>query len=298
MNGYGLMRTTLLLCMAWTLLCALPARAELRGVALYERGDYARARTALEQDLRSAQLSTEDRVKAQLYLAAALHALKSKEAAQRQLDELALTAPELQVDPLLFPPDFVAMAEKARKNAEAERQELAVKRLEEERKRLEQERKRLEEERRAQAQGVSPPQRPPDLPPTAEESKPVQLRPEVFGFVDPLGKSTGLGGALTLGFGGVDVNARVLVGDNMGFGAEVGLLLGSGGVQPRLALRGTAVPGAQAYGGGGVAGLRLKPTERFTFLVDMGAEYLKVQDPSEYRSFVLSGSAGVGFDLL
>lgn len=291
-------RTILLLCMAWTLLGALPAHAELRGVTLYERGDYARARTALEQDLRSSQLSKEDRVKAQLYLAAALHALQSKEAAQRQLDELALSAPELQVDPLLFSPDFVAMAEKARKNAESQRQELAVKRLEEERRRLAQERERLEQERRAQAQGVSPPQRPAEHPPAAEESKPVKLRPEVFGFVDPLGKSTGLGGALTLGLGGVDVSARVLVGDNMGFGAEVGLLLGSGVMQPRLALRGTAVPGAQAYGGGGVVGLRLKPMERFTFLVDVGAEYLKVQDPSEYRSFVLSGSAGVGFDVL
>lgn len=303
---HGLLRTISLLCVAWTLLGALPANAELRGVSLYERGDYKRARAALEQDLRSGQLSKEDRVKAQLYLAAALHALGSKEDAQRQLDSLAQTAPELQVDPLLFAPDFVAMAERARKNAEAQRQELAVQRLEEERKRLEEERKRLEAARQAPAQGGTPPaqgespaQRPPETPPTVvEESKPVHLRPELFGFVDPLGKSRGLGGGLTLGLGGMDVNAHVLGGDNLGFGAEVGLLLGSGGVQPRLALRGTAVPGAKAYGGGGVAGLRLKPTARFTVLVDVGAEYFKVQDPSEYRSFVLSGSAGVGFDLL
>jgi hypothetical protein len=294
-----------LLCMAWTLLGAVPARAELRGIALYERGDYARARKALEDDLRSSRLSKEDRVKARLYLAAALYASGAEEAARIQLEELALTAPALQVDPILFPPDFVALADKARKSVEAQRQESETKRLEEERRqeaerqRLEAERKRLEAERLAQEQAAAQAKNPPPGPAPVEESKSVQLRPEVFGFVDPLGKgSVGMGAALTLGLGGVELAARVLVGTKPGFGGEVGVRVGSGSVQPRVALRGTAVPGAQAYGGGAVAGLRLKPTDRLTFLVDVGAEYLKVQDSSQYRSFVLSSSAGVGFDLL
>jgi hypothetical protein len=300
------MRTLCLLCLAWTMLGAVPAHTQLRGITLYERGDYARARRALEDDLRSSKLSQEDRAKARLYLAAALHASGAEEAARIQLEELALTAPTFQVDPILFPPDFVALADKARKSVEAQRQESENKRLEQERQqnaerqRLEAERQRLEAERLAQEQAAAQAKNPPPPGPApVEESTPVQLRPEVFGFVDPLGKgSLGMGAALTLGLGGMELTARALVGTQPGFGGEVGLRFGSGLVQPRVALRGTAVPGAQAYGGGAVAGLRLKPVDRLTFLVDVGAEYLKVQDSSKYRSFVLSSSAGVGFDLL
>ncbi|WP_224361742.1 hypothetical protein [Hyalangium versicolor] len=293
------MRSAVLLFTGWVLLAALPAHAELRGVLLYERGDYARARKTLEEDLRSSKLSKEDRVKARLYLAAALHASGAEEAARIQLEELALTAPALQVDPILFPPDFVALADKARKSVDAQRQETERKRQDEERQRLEAERQRLEAERLAREQAENSSKPPPeDVPSVSAESKQVQLRPEVFGFVDPLGKGWGLGGDVTLGLGSVDVNARVLLGENPGFGAEVGLLLGSGSVQPRLALRGTAVPGSKAYGGGAVAGLRLAPANRLILLVDVGAEYLSVKDTTEYRSFVLTSSAGVGFDLL
>ncbi|WP_224364556.1 hypothetical protein [Hyalangium versicolor] len=302
------MRTTFLLCMAWVLLGALPADAELRGVTLYERGDYVRARKALEDDLRSAKLSKEERVKARLYLAAALHASGAQDAARSQLEELALTAPSLQVDPILFPPAFVALAEQARKNVEAQRQAVEARRKEEERQAQdaerqrqirEAERQRQEAERLAQEQAAARPKPPPPEPPAVQEPKSVRLSPEVFGFLDPLGKgSIGMGFALTLGLGGWEVNARALTGTEPGFGGEVGVLVGSGSVRPRLALRGTAVPGAHAYGGGAVAGLRLSPMKRLTFLVDVGAEYLKVQDSSKYRSFVLSGSAGAGFDLL
>ncbi|WP_224245108.1 hypothetical protein [Hyalangium gracile] len=292
------MRVIVLLSVGWVLFAAPPAHAELRGVALYERGDYARARKALEEELRSSRLSKEDRVKARLYLAAALHASGAEEAARIQLEELALTAPALQVDPILFPPDFVALAEKARKGVEEQRQAVENKRLEEERQRQEAERQRLEAERLAREQEEARKNPPEDTPTEDEEAKPVQLRPELFGFVDPLGKGAGVGGALTVGLGAMDLNARVLMGDNPGFGAEVGLLLGAGTVQPRLALRGTAVPGASAYGGGAVAGLRLAPASRITLLLDVGAEYLKVEDSNQYRSFVLTSSAGVGFDLL
>jgi tetratricopeptide (TPR) repeat protein len=292
------MRTTLLLLVGWVLLAALPAHAELRGVTLYERGDYARARKALEDELRSNRLSKEERVKARLYLAAALHAAGAQEAARIQLEELALTAPDLKVDPILFPPDFVALADKARQGVEAQRQETERKRQEEEQ-RAEAERQRLEAERRAREEAEAQANKPPPPPPSDEESSsPAHLGPEVFGFLDPLGKGAfGVGGALTLGLGGMDLKARALLGKHPGFGAEVGFLLGNGMVQPRLALRGTAVPGSHAYGGGAVAGLRLAPSNRLIFLIDVGGEYLKVQDSSQYHSFVLTSSAGVGFNL-
>jgi hypothetical protein len=126
----------------------------------------------------------------------------------------------------------------------------------------------------------------------------LQLSPQLFGFVDPLGKSFGVGGGLTVGLGSVDLGARVLLGANIGVGAEAGLTLGGGTLRPRFGLRGTAFPGASAYGGGAVAGLRLSATRRLTFLLDVGAEYLAVEDKTRYRTFFLSSSAGVGFDLL
>lgn len=288
------MRTTVLLTLGATLFMALPAHAELRGVALYERGDYVRARKALTDELNSPGLSKEDRVKAQLYLAAALFASGAEDSARLQLEELAKTAPTLQVDPILFPPDFVALAEKARQNVEVQRAEAEHQRQEAERQRQEAERKAREE---AEAQNKPPP---PPEPQEEAEPRAMQLRPELFGFVDPVGKGVGVGGGLTLGLGSMDLNARVLAGKKPGVGAEVGLLLGSGAVQPRLAVRATAVPGLSAVGGGAVAGLRMAPSSNLIFLLDVGAEYLKLgsEYESAYRAFVLTSSAGVGFNLL
>jgi hypothetical protein len=292
------MRTTVLLCVGWALLVSLPASAELRGVSLYERGDYARARKKLEEELRSDKLSKEERVKARLYLAAALHASGEEESARLQLEQLAISAPSLKVDPILFPPEFVALAEQARKKVDDQLKEAERLREETERQRLEAERQRLEAERKAQEEELarnSPP------PPEEESPRSVRLRPELFGFFAPLGKAVGFGGALTLAFSSVDLSARVLAGENVGLGAEVGFLVGDGPVQPRVGLRGTAIPQLSGFGGGAVAGLRVAASERLTFLLDVGAEYLKLSpkgdNPPEYRSFVLTGSAGVGFDL-
>jgi tetratricopeptide (TPR) repeat protein len=283
------MRPNLLLAVACALLVSLPAHAALRGVALYERGKYARARHVLEEELRSQDLTQEERIRARLYLAAALHALGAEEAARVQLEELVLTAPSLQVDPILFPSTFVALAESTRQRAEAERQRVEV------------ERQRVEAERLAREQAAMPPPPPeittPQEPLPAQEARPLRFRPEVFGFVAPIGeRAFGMGAGLTFGFGALEAGARMLLGEDLGMGAEVGLLLGSGTLQPRLGLRGTAVPGLSSYGGGAVVGLRIHPASRLTFLVDVGAEYLSV--PNGYRSFVLTSSAGVGFDLL
>ena len=297
------MKTTVLLSLGAMLLVSLPANAELRGVTLYERGEFARARKMLVEELNLPNLSKEDQAKGRLYLAAALFATGDKTGASAQLDQLAVLAPSFRVDPILFPPAFVTLAEKARAKAEAKRQE-------EERLRLEAERLRLEEERKAreEAEALARQQQPPppddEEPPEARAS--LRLRPDVFGFVDAVGRSYGFGGGMTLGLGMVDVNARVLLGEKPAVGGEVGLLLGDGSVQPRLALRGTAVPRV-GVGGGGVVGLRLGASERLTVMLDVGAEYFSIR-PAEtrpvetsrnkYRTFVLTSTAGVGFDLL
>jgi hypothetical protein len=288
------MRLTVLLTLGGTLLASLPAHAELRGIALYERGDYVRARRTLTEELNTPGLSKEDQAQARLYLAAALFASGAEESAQAQLEELAMQAPSFQVDPILFPPDFVALADKARARAESKRQEAERQRQEAER----QEAERQEAERRAreEAEARNGDQTPPEEDEGEEPASSVRFGPDVFGYVDAVGKRIGVGGGLTLGLGMVDMNARVLMGDHMGMG--LGLLFGSGMVQPRLALRGTAVPGASAYGGGALAGVRLAASNRLTFLLDLGAEYLSVEDTNAYRTFVLTSTAGVGFDLL
>lgn len=288
------------------LLAPLAAHAELRGVTLYERGEYSKARQVLQRELRSPNLSEKDRIKARLYLSAALHASGAEAAARVQLEELFVTAPLLQVDPLLFPPHFAALAEDVRKQVETDRQskEAERQRLEAERQRLEAERQKLEVERQ-QAAKPPPPPAPSEAPPSeappaaAEEARAkrgLQLTPALFGFVDPLGKAAGAGGSLTLGIGSLELGVRVLMGDRVGVGAEAGFLLGRGMLRPRLGLRGTALPSASAYGGGAVAGLRIHPASRLVLLVDVGAEYFSA--PAQYRALGLTGSAGVGFDLL
>ncbi len=297
------MRLTVLLSLGAVLLVSLPAHAELRGVKLYERGDYKRARRVLTEELNAPGLSKEEQAKARLYLAAALFATGAEQAASENLEQLAELAPSFQVDPILFPPDFVALAEKARAKAETKRMEAERLRLEAERLRLEQDRK-AREEAEALARQQQPP--PPPEEETPEPGLALRLRPDVFGFVDAVGRSYGFGGGVTLGLGMVDVNARVLLGDELGLGGEVGLVLGDGSVRPRLALRGTAVP-TVGMGGGGVVGLRLGASERLTVLLDVGAEVFSIKPAEDrpvetnrkaYRSFVLTSTVGVGFDLL
>jgi hypothetical protein len=305
------MRLILLCIVGCALLGPLPASAELRGVKQYERGEYARARKTLEKELRSKKLSKKDRSRARLYLAATLYASGAEESARIQLEELALTDPTVTVDPVLFPEGFVTLAEESFARMAAKRApappsgEPAPAPPQEE---AEPPAPVATEAPRAEAQPALPPPPAPETPapPAPQEQAPrpeeerapgtVQLRPAIFGFMDPLGKSVGAGGGLTLGLGSLELGARVLMGEQLGVGAEAGVVLGSGAVRPRLGLRGTAIPGVDAYGGGAVVGLRIRPASRLSFLVDVGAEYFSA--PAQYRPLALTGSAGVGFDLL
>jgi hypothetical protein len=265
------MRLSALLCLLG--LVPLTAWAKSTGVTLYERGSYAAARRSLEGELQYPKLTDPERATARLYLAASLHALGELAEARIQLEELARNHPEQAVDPALFPPSFIELAAQARRQVEAER-------------------------------GPSRGERPlsPDDPFAQGDETPAtpgrsRLLPEVFGFVDPVGKAVGVGGGVTYGTGSFEVGARVLLGDQLGAGAQVGWVLGDGAFRPHLALRGTAIPGLSAFGGGPVVGARLSLGSSLTALVDVGAELFKVSDEG-YRSFVVTTSVGLGFDLL
>lgn len=266
----------LLLVVAW--LMPGVSQAESLGVSLYERGEYAKARQALERELRSTKLTSQAEATALLYLAASLHELGEGALARARLEQLVLGYPEHEVEQGLFPPDFMAMVAEVRTRVAAER-----------------------------APPPPVPDRTEDRTPSpedpfAQDEEPAaagrsRLLPEVFGFLDPVGKAVGVGGGVTYGSGSFEVGARVLLGDQLGAGAQVGLVLGDGAFRPHLALRGTAIPGLSAYGGGPVVGVRLALGSSLTALVDVGAELFKVSDEG-YRSFVLTTSVGLGFDLL
>lgn len=278
------MRPRLLLCVVWLL--PMVALAQSRGVSLYERGEYAQARRLLELDVRTRGLSQRELGIARLYLAASLYELGELAETRANLEVLARNHPDQPVDPALFPPEFVVLANEARRRVDAERQPPPpppdVKK----------------EDSKKEDSEMSPW----DAPEPREEPAPAsagraRLLPEVFGFTDPVGKSVGVGGGLTYSSGSFELGARALLGSQVGAGLQVGYVLGSGAFRPHVALRGTAVPGLSAYGGGPVVGARFALGTRLTGLVDVGAEVFKVSEAG-YRSFALTASAGFGFDLL
>jgi tetratricopeptide (TPR) repeat protein len=271
------------------------ALAQSRGVALYQRGEYEPARRALERELQSQSLTEKQRATARLYLAASLFELGDTSRTWAQLIELARSHPEQEVDPVLFPPEFVVLAGEARKRVGAERPRPPPPEPERPR---EEPPARPEEPVERDVQPVAPPEDPfaqGDTEP--EPSGRSRFIPEVFGFLDPVGKAVGLGGGVTYGTGSFDVGARVLLGDQLGAGAQVGYVLGDGAFRPHLGLRATAIPSLSAYGGGPVVGARLGLGSSLTVLGEVGAEFFTVSEEG-YRSFVVSTSVGLGFDLL
>jgi hypothetical protein len=272
------MRPSLLLCVVWLL--PLAALAQSRGVALYERGEYAQARRLLELDVRTRGLSQRELGIARLYLAACLYELGEMAETRANLEVLARNHPDQPVDPALFPPEFVVLANEARKRVDAERQPPPP----------------------PPDEKKDPDMAPWDAPEPRDEPAPAstgraRLLPEVFGFTDAVGRSVGVGGGLTYSSGSFELGARALLGSQVGAGLQVGYVLGGGAFRPHVALRGTAVPGLSAYGGGPVVGARFALGTRLTGLVDVGAEFFRVSEAG-YRSFALTASAGFGFDLL
>ncbi|MFP2907145.1 hypothetical protein ACLESD_19270 [Pyxidicoccus sp. 3LFB2] len=266
--------TSILLCVLWLLPSV--ALAQSRGVALYERGEYAQARRALELELRDRSLAERERAAARLYLAASLYELGEETDTRAQLEALWRSHPDLQVDPALFPPEFVVLAGEARKKVAAESQPSP------------------DGKDPSEGDGTTSPWEPTEVSSASGRSR---LLPEVFGFMDPVGKAVGVGGGLTYGTGSFELGARALLGSEVGAGLQLGLVLGDGAFRPHVALRGTAIPGLSAYGGGPVVGARFALGPSFTALVDVGAELFKVSETG-YRSFALTASAGLGFDLL
>jgi tetratricopeptide (TPR) repeat protein len=248
------------------LLGPLVARADVPGIDLYERGEYEVAVRVLKEEANDRRNPEAQRARARLYLAASMFALGMEFEARQELKELARRHPEQRVDPALFPPELVELEKKARAEVKAE--------------------------------PAQPPSAPDAETPSTdvEASSPWRLRPEATGFVDVVDRrSWGLTAGLTLGGGPLEGSARVVLGRQVGVELEAGYLFGTGVFQPRVAVRGTSVPGLELWGGGAVVGGRLALSPRLTALVDVGAEYFSAR--TGYEQFVLVASVGLGFNL-
>ncbi|MFE8605739.1 hypothetical protein [Archangium violaceum] len=283
--------------------------AQLPGIRLYQRGEYARASRTLKQEINNPRRTDEQRALARVYLAASLLALEKEDEAFLQLEELARTYPEQRVDPALFPPELVDLELKVRAQIEVERRRQEAEQAELNRIAAAEDaarRKREQEEAARNQVGVEPGS---DVQASvsAEPASSFRLRPEAIGYGDfaglvfPPGRSSiGFGLGASAGSGMFDGSARVLFGDRLvGVELDAGLLFGTGAFQPRVGLRGTFVPGlagSQAIGGGVSVGGRLALPSRFTVLLDASLQGFAV--PEGYKSVVLMGSAGVGFNLL
>jgi hypothetical protein len=251
------------------LLGPLAARADVPGVDLYERGEYEMAIRVLKEEARDRRNSEEERARARIYLAASMFALGLEFDARQELKELARRHPEERMDPALFPPELVELAEKARADVKAEAKT---------------------------GEPVKPP--PVEEPPVADEvaASTWRLRPEATGFVDVLNRqSWGLAAGLTLGEGPLEGTVRAVLGRQVGVELEAGYLFGTGAFQPRVAVRGTFVPGLELWGGGAMVGGRLALSPQLTVLVDVGAEVFS--ERTGYEQLVPMISAGLGYNL-
>ncbi|AKJ00621.1 hypothetical protein ATI61_12022 [Archangium gephyra] len=276
--------------------------AQLPGIRLYQRGEYAKASRTLKQEINNPRRTDEQKALARVYLAASLLALEKEDEAFLQLEELARIYPEQRVDPALFPPELVDLELKVRAQLEVERRRQEAEQAELQRLAAAEDaarRKREQEEAaRNQGQVVGSVDEPQVVAPVEPVST-FRLRPEVTGYVDLWGTgSRGFGVGATLGFGALDTSARLLPGPEgrWGLSLDVGYLFGRGMFQPRVALRGTGVVGV-GVGGGAVVGARLTLLPWFTWLVDVGIEKYIVSDQTRYRDVTLVASTGLGFNL-
>jgi hypothetical protein len=235
-------------------------------IQLYEEGQYTAAVEACEQLLIQPGLSSEERGRAHIYLAASLQVLGYSSRVQYHLERLAREYPELRVDPIRFLPELVALAEGIRARVEAEKLYAAEQAALRERQALERSRNAL------------------------------RLRPEVFALVEPLNRVWRPGVGVSVNRGLLEGGAHVWLGGPPALHLQAGLVPGSGGLRPFVGLRATLNPGAGGYAGGAVLGGRLALPAGFLALLDVGADYFFIGDETHQR-FALTAHAGLGFDV-
>ena len=107
--------------LAWMLACALVASPAWAtdpgvdsGVGSYRHGDYAGAVSALKSSLDKGIADPGERTRARLYLASSYEAEGQLDPARQVLKEMFQADRAIPIDPALFPPSFVKLAEDVR----------------------------------------------------------------------------------------------------------------------------------------------------------------------------------------
>lgn len=90
------------------------------GIEHFDQGEFALARDTLVAAVEARTLSSDDRAEARAYLAAAYQALGDAASAKAQLLLLVRERPDYRLDPGLFLPELVALADQARAEVASE----------------------------------------------------------------------------------------------------------------------------------------------------------------------------------
>lgn len=246
------------------------ARADPPGVQLYSNGEYEAAVQTFAKVLTDPRASSAERGEARVYLAASLYALGRLEEARRQLEVLAREHPEARVDPVLFVPDLVALAEVIRQQVESERL-FEVRRLE------------LESKARQEALRPKPPS--------------IDLRPELLGLFEAVDRGATVGAGVGVQLKDLEGSVRVWLGAPAVLHVQGGLLLGSSPRwRPLLGARVSLLPSLNSYGAGPVVGARVVLPKGFKVLAELGADYFFF-GRDERIPLAITAQVGLAFDI-
>lgn len=259
-----------LLLIGFFLLVSRPTWAQGTGVQLYESGEYEVAIRQCEQELAEASRAPAERAQARIYLAASLHALGQAAEARKQLELLAREHPEVRVDPILFPPELVTLAEAIREQAESTRE-------------FEAREAQLRQEREEALRRASP-------------TPLTYLRPEALGLFEAVARTWTLGAGASIRRESLEGSIRVLYASSPAFHLQVGVSPGQGSSRFLLGLRASLVPGLDSYGTGPVVGGRIALPGGLIGLAEVGAEYFFAGREDHHR-FAVMAQVGLGYDV-
>lgn len=250
---------------------------------LFHRGSYSEAVNALLPLIADEKLSEEDRVRARQYLAAALFANEEKAAAKQELVALAREHPHSRLDPGEFVPELVLLEREALAQVEAELKEARERSAE------------LAAQQTQESTGAIAGELTAPVDARSSATRSLRLQGGAFGFGDVYARSVGAGATVGISWSKLDASARLLIGPNVGAGVEVGFRFLDTMVTPRIAVRGTAVPGIGVVGGGLVGGLRADLATHLFATVDVALEGYLV--PDDYSALAVPVTAGLHFSL-
>ena len=255
------------------------------GIRLYESAELPEAKAVLARALAEGELSPSEANRARRYLAASLLAGGDLAGARAALVELFQADAKAEVSPEIFVPALVTLAEEAKREVDADH---------------------------AAAGDTPPPVKDPPVTipdpeevkeppvedpvgPPAPKTRGLSLRAGIFGLSELTGSSVGAGASVTVGWRGIELSPRLLLGKHLGGELELAYAFATGSVQPRLGMRATFVPDA-GWGAGQFVGLRAQITGGLELTADAGVAFFDAG--SDFRTFGILLNLGVAYRVM